>query len=1058
MALQKQLVHLNFNNGLQRKDDEKLVIPTKLTVADNVEFDDKNTIIRRNGQVAIGAGGSTAAVRLYGHNENAHLELADGSHVRRNLLSGVDSPFKLNFGTTLQQNVRVGATLKRVQGFQTTPKNSFYGRTQRNFDIAVGSTTYCLAYSYVGSNDYVWYTIRNLDTDAEVFKALLPTAGALNGPRVIYEASNQYYYIFYTSSSGTNFSVYGMAISQAGATVIAGTSLITATGANTVGSSENYAPLFDVSTYPGRGFTVAARGTSNDIFVNMFGLTFSPVTTTQTAAIGTQINALTTCTTYPSSDLTGHVFYNNLLSLRGRKLVASSPTLTAENTIGSATFSGGTRLGRMAAVAYGTEVVVVADVFLSSLTTGSYVMGQQVFQVSAAHTLTDTSELATRCCIAARIFSMNSRLYIPTVFDSRNFQRVVLVMDLSAALYDMATYGSSGPPPMFVARLAAGEVASYVSHGSTPLFLDQSPSAPLPSSFENWVPIVKYDGNSRLAGTTDVTPASICRVQLDYDSQLGDAKVNGVTYLAGAVPLMTDGSQLVEEGFHWGPETPENYGVFATTTGSGFYDMPAVGTYSVAFTFAWQDGQGNWHESAPSPTMSVTTTGGNLGIQGYLITPPSLKNQGTGGPMLLMYRTLVDSTDTTLYLAHAEALGAGVTMTDAALISGETLYTEGGVLANTPMPSCRQLCIFQKRLVASGCDEGQRVFWSKQVSPGFPAEFVTSDLSHQTTIPESAGRVVGSAEVDDKLFIICESAVGVVYGQGPAATGTQGQYSDFATISSETGGKWASPKSILRGPEGVWFHSPHGIRLLSRGGGLARGQDGKYVGSEVDDLIASSSTVVAVAGNSKENSIGDNRQQIKFYLSEGTVLIWDYQWQQWTRFTGVGNIDAAFIRGSPVHLSNVGTVPLLRKFGDDIFVDVNNAGVSNQDFNSVVTTGWLSFAGIQGFQRIYRLMLTGNVPGSTNDASFSQTISGSFSYDYTSAAGDSFSTTQVPNSYGSIQIQHHMAKQKCEAIKITITFRPLEAGSSEGRLRLTDLTLQVGVKSGYFKLPSASRV
>lgn len=1058
MALQKQLVHLNFTNGLQRKDDEKTVIPTKLTVADNVEFDDKNTIIRRNGQVAVGSGGTVAAVRMYEHDETAHIELANGSHVRRSL-SGVDTPYKLNFGTTLQQNVRVAATLKRIQGFQTNPKNSFHGRTQRNFDVAVGSTTYCLAYSYVGSNDYIWYTIRSLDTDAELFRALVPTSGALNGPRVIYEPSNSRYYLFFTATAGgsTNFTIYGMAFSQTGATVIAATSLISATGANTVGSSENYAPLYDVSTYQSRGFTVAARGTSNDLFVCLFNLSLAGISAVQTAAIGTQINALTTCTMYPSSDLTGHVFYNNLLSLRGRTLPASAPVLSAENTIGSATFSGATRLGRMSAFAYGSEVVVVSDVFLSSLTTGSYVMGQQIFQVAAAHTLTDTGEMATRCCIAARSFTMNSRQYIPVVFDSRNFQRVVLVLDVSAALYDMATYGSSGPPPMFVARLAAGEVASYVSHGSTPLFLDQSPSTPLPSSFENWLPVMKYDGNSRLAGTTDVTPASICRVQLDYDSQLGDAKVNGVTYLAGAMPLVLDGSQIVEEGFHWGPETPENYGVSVTNTGSGFYDMPSIGTYSVAFTYAWQDARGNWHESAPSPTMSITTSGGFLGVQGYLITPPSLKNQGTGGPMLLMYRTLVDSTDTTLYLAHAESLAAGVTMVDTSLVSGETLYTEGGVLPNNPMPPCRQLSIFQKRLVASGCDDGQRVFWSKQVSPGFPAEFSTTDLSHQTTVPDAVGRVVGAAEIDDKLMIVCESGVGAVYGQGPAATGTQGQYSDFTTISSEIGGKWDSPKSVIKGPEGVWFRSPFGIRLLSRGGGIARGQDGRQAGSEVDDLLSSDS-VIAVSGNSKEISAYGSKQQIRFYLSSGSVLIWDYQWQQWTRFTGVGNIDAAYVRGLFMHVANVSTTPLLRYFGEDIFVDVNDAGTTNQDFTSTLATGWLSFAGLQGFQRIYRLMLTGNVPGGTNDASFSQRITGSFSYDFTSTVGDSFTTTQIPNSYGSIQIQHHMAKQKCEAMKITITFRPFEAGSNEGRLRLTDLTLQVGVKPGYFKLPSGSRV
>jgi len=53
-------------------------------------------------------------------------------------------------------------------------------------------------------------------------------------------------------------------------------------------------------------------------------------------------------------------------------------------------------------------------------------------------------------------------------------------------------------------------------------------------------------------------------------------------------------------------------------------------------------------------------------------------------------------------------------------------------------------------------------------------------------------------------------------------------------------------------------------------------------------------------------------------------------------------------------------------------------------------------------------------------------------------------------------MQHHFAQQKCESLKIRLTIDP-DFVTVDGRLRLTDLTLQVGVKGGFFKMPSSQR-
>jgi hypothetical protein len=121
-----------------------------------------------------------------------------------------------------------------------------------------------------------------------------------------------------------------------------------------------------------------------------------------------------------------------------------------------------------------------------------------------------------------------------------------------------------------------------------------------------------------------------------------------------------------------------------------------------------------------------------------------------------------------------------------------------------------------------------------------------------------------------------------------------------------------------------------------------------------------------------------------------------------------------------------------------------------------VETAWLSFAGIQWFQRIYRLMILGRMVDNSIKQQNVDLYLG-FDFDITSPPDDeTASLTLTPAANGFVQIQHHLARQKCEALKIGLSFRP-KGLSDTGRLRITDLTLQVGVKPGYYKLPSSQR-
>lgn len=548
---------------------------------------------------------------------------------------------------------------------------------------------------------------------------------------------------------------------------------------------------------------------------------------------------------------------------------------------------------------------------------------------------------------------------------------------------------------------------------------------------------LKFATDLRIAGTSNDTPWAIHRASIDLQSQLGDAEINGLALLAGACPYVYDGSNMVEENFHHGPEIDTS----AALTTSGYQLPNATASYTVCFTLGWEDAQGNWHESAPSNqrTFSVTGGSGNYYIPtSAVVLPPTQK----ANYQVIMYRTKALGTDTSLYLA-SKLDGTFVT-SDTELDDGEQLYTAGGVLPNTPAPACRHISVFQKRLVLAGCGDGSRVYWSKQTTPGYGVEFSSDDPTHQTQVPSDKGRVVGTKELDGRLVILCENGVGVIGGQGPAPTGTSGQYSDFESVITETGCSWDSPKSIVRAPEGVWFRSPFGLRLVSRALSLARGQDGKQAGAEVDSLV--SGTVVAVAG--------DTKQQIRFYQSSGTVLVWDYQWGQWSRFTGFANVDACYADDRFYHLSNYSTTsPLLRYTSNTTYVDVDDANTSNSLFQMTIETPWLSFAGIQGFQRVYRLLVLG---ASTGTQTFGMTFASYLNFGTNFADLVSTTITPAAGANHEFQLQHHFTQQKCETMKFALIISPTNS-SADGRLRLTDLTLQVGVKGGYFKMPSTAR-
>ncbi len=1053
MALQKQLVHLNLTGGLQKKDDQFVVIPSKLAVADNVEFDDASTVVRRGGQFkhALTVTRSPSpgrGRRVFPHQNAMVIENDVGLHkVSPAFGSEPLLPLPVVGMTSPQVLSRAGMVTSRVNSIDFKAASTM-PYTSGAVDCAVLGDLTCFVSETKDVTGYGLQAVRieiiDNTSGVHVYSNILTgtSASHLVKPRVVASTTTNKFYIYYAE--------FAVGASAFDIKVILISSTLTVGSVNTVTSGTTAAPteaaladsiLYDVSMSANQGIVGVATLIDNALFTIELKLIVSTTghtaTVTNTATASALPLSLTALTTYDNTNYRVHAFYSIGTAVLKAVNVDILNNVTAQTTVGTAA-TGIT--GRIAAYENSTTQILLA--FDSTVAVGAAGARTSQLRVSS---FTNAYGTLTECAsfdswvVGGRISSVNSRLYLPMLLVSTRFQSTVYVVDFSSIILNLGVAGTVGAPPHVVARIDYGESAIV----ATTLSQSWAPVLRVPTMCTRGntlvLPYLKYETDLRLAALSNDTPAALSCAYIDFDSQLGHEEINGITVLAGACPYIYDGTDYVEENFHHFPEILSTTVVAGT---GGAYDLPqpaVTGTQTVVFTYGWQDGQGNWHESGPSNEMSVTTTNANYSFNATFLLPPTQKTN----VKLLMYRTQVSSTDTSLYL-DTDKYGA-TTSADAFLIQGEQLYTTGGVLANTPAPACRHISTFQKRLVLSGCGNGSVVHWSKQASPGYGVEFAFGDPTHQTVVPTDRGRVVGTKELDDKLVVVCESGVGIIYGTGPSATGTQGEYSDFTTTVTEVGASWDSPKSLIRGPEGLWFRSPFGIRLISRGGGLGRSQDGKQAGAEVDSLV--SGNIVAISGSAK--------QQLRFYQSSGTCLVWDYQWSQWTRFTGMANVDAVFANGRYYHLSNYDTtVPLLRYTKDTTMMDTSDANATNAAFSATIETPWLSFAGIQGYQRLYRLILLGK---NTDSAVTTQNFDISVTYDFIATSPETASVTTTPQAGGTVQLNHHFAKQKCEAAKISVSFRPSSTSAVDGRFRLTDLTLQVGVKSGTFKQSSSTR-
>ncbi len=549
--------------------------------------------------------------------------------------------------------------------------------------------------------------------------------------------------------------------------------------------------------------------------------------------------------------------------------------------------------------------------------------------------------------------------------------------------------------------------------------------------------------------------------------------------IAGGYLKQYDGSPTVfEQGFHLYPEKP----VLVQSTGGSIVN----GSYSYVACWEWTDNQGQIHRSEPSVPQTVVTTGSNgtvtVTVRTLTITNKETRFGNLRTPVVLaIYRTL--DTGTTYYRVNqvnnayvyndptVQTIQYVDTMSDTVLGANALLYTTGGVFQNIAIPSTNLMTVGKNRVIIAGADtEPSRVFYSKEKEEGVAVEF-SNELS--IIVDSLGGDITALATLDDKILVFKKSLIFYVNGSALLDKLGNGTSPIPVLISSDTGCN--SPQSIVLTGDGIMFESQKGIYLCDRQLNVT------YVGQALDAITTNNPDF-------KISSAVNLPDQNRVYFTDlsGQILTYDTFFQQWYTHK------LPFIPTSSTILNNNWYVSSSNQVYQAVPGLATDAGKSIQ---SRIKTNWMSLANLEGFSRIYAILILGEnadlehrlrvnlyydfetfpreslsiVPTSLLGAGYGvespygsaatgivglnygdEMVYGDSSFVYGSVFQNQAATPYGGFFDGSYQFMVRPREQKCTSIMIEI-FDEFPTGDNSVSFKFSGLSLVAGIKQGWNK-------
>lgn len=1051
MSLKKVPVEITFTKGADTGHDSKLVIPNKFTRVENLEVDRINSLRSRPGFTShtLTAPEGDAVVgpkRLFALGAELMIESTTGLHALQPNRTINRNPMDVSSAGSVPLSrvyERGGSTLEAIH--EGAPGTIVHSGEPFNASCAresVRGRYECYAWVELNSGSLFEVHVKLYDFVAgstiHQIKLTLPGQNAANPRVVVRNSTNATFFVYYGNANAASpLNLYKISIDGT-------TGAPTYTNVGATGMANNVATncIYDVAYSPTADLVYICHQLSAGVGIRHVTL--------QGADGSTQVDTATT----PA-----------VAGALGSLSVVTAPDFLTNN--------------------YGIAVFAdAANVYVSSAQITGYGGPMPVTvetQIDAA------SPVGTRGQVQA-VINPNLTSQVIAFYDVDNYTAPVSPMSDDIYCNTCSLYGGSigaGGTYAFAKSVhLAGRPAKYTSNGVHNLAVP----AAITSDLQPTVFLLRYndvagtsvaidEGTVRVLarlspGNSDAAYSTCCEVagnayvrlpiirrgkstrfsQLQAvtwapNDALSDLESQRSRFLSGANPSIYDGDRVVEAGFNYYPE-----GLTAAVRAGG--SMTLLGTYSWIMRYEWKDAKGAWHYSAPSVPVTLTLTGANASATlrfPFLRLTEKLTGVAAGATDVriaffrteangtIYYREAPNSASTTYNVTTGVTMGTWISeVSDAGLLSSavsEVLHTEivDGTVDAEAYPAHKIACEHQTRIFMAV--EDNYVQYTDVTDELYLAP-VTSE-TYRIKVPNTGGRITGLASMDDKLVIFCQRQIYYVYGEGPDRLGLNNGYSQPQLCSALVGALEGFHNAIVLSPDGLWFYSSqNGLRLLTRGLQLALAGDGnEFVGRDADGFFA--------AGVSRmEGRIIDGKAQVRFYTvplsGSAFVAVWDYQQHIWSLFTGHDSAGGSAVASGVFFHASASAV-----FETGTSLGSQDNGNSHQ---SLIETGWISMAGIQGFQRVYKLMLL-------MDALRSPTLSVETGYDY----NESYSVVPrfqvAPTVSSPSQYEFAMTIQKCEAIRFRISWT-----DSAEAVRLTGMSLLVGVKGGLNRLPSTRRL
>jgi len=1013
--IKKQAIPINFAKGVDKKTDPWQLTLDSFTSLVNSVFTIGNRLTKRNGYASLAILPAPAYTVTTFNNDLTAIGLSVQAYSFANkqwIDKGSIQPLSLNTFPLIRNNLN---------------------QSQVDAIIAPNGLICTVYTENNGTTNAYKYVVADSETGQNIIAPTILTADATYGTPKVFVVGKFFVIIYVTSSAGV-YSLSFIAVSYVNTDVITTQTQIGITTPATTSA-------FDGAVLSSNGNLYLAWNGGSSSGIKM--ATISPNLALSGTAIidaGNTATLMSVCT-----DSKNNIIWASYYNTSNTHLVVTAVDqnlnvqsnfpnhVTAPNTLNIASVVGSP--GKM------NLFIEVYD------GNGNFISTFIVDQVTGG--FNSNSVVIRSLGIASKPAVLNGSVYILGAYSS-TYQPTYFLINTSLSL---------ASEPNVIARLAYENGGGYLITGLPTLSINGSVLS-VPYLYKDLIEALSNANSSGTVTTGGIysqTGINLATFDLGSKNPI-TTEIGANLNISGGFLWAYDGYQLTEQGFHLYPDNIPNP---APSSGGSMFAQK----YYYQFTYEWTDNQGNAFRSAGSIPILVDLTGS--GYSSVVFQLPTLRiTAKTANPVKIVgYRwstanpEFYQCTSITAPLLNDTMLDYVPftdTQADSSIIGKNILYTMGGVVEDIGGPACSAMTLFDDRLWLVDAEDQNLLWYSKQVIESTPVEM--SDLFTMYVAPSigatgPTGPISTLSAMDDKLIIFKNAALYYINGTGPDNTGSNSQYSQPTFITSMVG--CSNPHSIIFQPQGLMFEftSEAGNQIWMLGRDLST----QYIGAPIESLTQNASIVSAIAVP------GTN--QVRFNLSSGITLMYDYFYGKWGTFT-TSALSSTLYQGLHTYITQSGAV---YQETPGKYLD----GTSPVLMSFI--TAWINPAGLHGYLRSFFFYLLGkyitpfklmcSVAYDYQDAPIQNTLVAPTNFIPAYGAPEAngqYTTFGQDSPYGGngnvFEERVFLTKQRCSAFQLTVQeVYDSSFGVTAGEgLTISGMNLVVGIKSGFKPISAAN--